>query len=222
MLRHSLSLACFSTGIVVTGGAIAAEPAFAIAREERWHPGSRTASSVEGEVEPRDDSLSRDGVYGRFDGDLFVSLGAGVELGGGARAGGVGRALLFQTLGLALGYGQAVSDAAELERVAFVGLELRPLFLPRFAWNLEGAGALIDLTLDSLALGAGACFASESGESQAAVLEFSAGLGVPLLLTARGPWLEARAALRPALEADRGQMFLLLSWYESVETMLVR
>jgi hypothetical protein len=105
--------------------------------------------------------------------------------------------------------------------VLLAGVEIRPLFLPRFALDLEGRGPFVDLTLDSLSLGAGMCFASEGANDNAA-FELSLGFGVPLLAKARGPWLEARAALRPALEASTGQLFLLLSWYEPVQTLLVR
>jgi hypothetical protein len=130
---------------------------------------------------------------------------------------------MFHTAGVQVGYARALSDEDELGQVLFVGAELRPLFLPRFALDLEGAGPFLDLTLDSLSLGAGACFASESDDDDdLAALELSLGLGVPLLMKARGPWLEARAALRPGLTANDGQLFLFVSWYEAVETSLVR
>jgi hypothetical protein len=193
----------------------------ASADEPTWHPGRRTTSSLAGEVRPRE-VPSTDGVYGRFDGDVFLGFGAGAELGAGVRLGGVARALFYQSAGLVAGYAQAVSDGASLERLGFVGAELRPLFLPRFALDLEGLGPLVDLTIDSLSLGAGLCLPAEAGSERDAALEFSMGLGVPLFLRARGPWLEARVALRPALSADQGQLFLLLSWYEAVETALIR
>ena len=185
-----------------------------------WEPGTLTTASLEGEVAPRDDGRDHDGVYGRLDGDLFLSVGAGAELGGGTRAGGMARALFFQSVGVHFGFAEAVADSV-LERVVFMGAELRPLFLPRLALDLEGAGPLLDLTLDSLSVGAGVCFAAEQDEA-ARALELSAGFGVPLLMTARGPWLEARGALRPGLDAESGQLFLLLSWYEAIETPLVR
>jgi hypothetical protein len=192
------------------------------ADEDPWHPGRQSASSVEGEAKPRDDGRSEDGVYGRLDGDLFLAVGAGVELGAGARAGGVARALMFHSAGLTFGYARALSGEPELEQVLFAGVELRPLFLPRFALDLEGAGPLVDLTLDSLSIGAGACFASEDDADPQAALELSAGLGFPLFMKARGLWLEARAALRPGLDAGQGQLFLMLSWYEAIVTGLVR
>ncbi len=193
----------------------------ASAEEPSWHPGRRTTSELPGEVQPRD-VPDQDGVYGRFDGDVFLGVGAGVELDAGVRVGGVARALFYQSAGLVAGLAQATSSDASLERIGFVGAELRPLFLPRFALDLEGMGPFLDLTLDSLSLGAGVCFPAERGSDRDAALEFSMGLGLPLFLRANGLWLEARAALRPALSADSGQLFLLLSWYEPVETALVR
>jgi hypothetical protein len=191
------------------------------ADDEPWDPGQHTTSSVVGEATPREREFDHDGVYGRFDGDLFLALGAGAELGQGARAGGLARALFFHTAGLYFGYARALSGEPALERVLLAGAEIRPLFLPRFALDLEGSGPFLDLTLDSLSLGAGVCFASERADHNSA-LELSLGFGVPLAAKARGPWLEARAALRPTLEASTGQLFLLLSWYEPVETPLVR
>jgi hypothetical protein len=214
LLRSSL--------VALTAAALALSARVAQGDEQpSWTFGKRTTSSLEGEAAPRDDGLEHDGVYGRLDGDLFLSLGAGAELGDGVRAGALARALWFQTAGVTLGYARSPTDGAELERVLLVGAELRPLFLPRFALNLEGASSLLDLTLDSLSLGAGACFASIDSEP-ATAFELSLGLGVPLLARARGPWLEARAALRPALATDSGQLFVLVSWYEAVETTLVR
>jgi hypothetical protein len=134
----------------------------------------------------------------------------------------VARALFYPSAGLVAGYAQAPSGDASHERIAFVGPELRPLFLPRLALDLEGMGPLLDLTFDSLSLGAGVCFPAEAGSDRNAALEFSMGLGIPLFLRANGLWLEARAALRPALSADSGQLFLLLSWYEAIETAIVR
>jgi hypothetical protein len=43
-----------------------------------------------------------------------------------------------------------------------------------------------------------------------------------LFANANGPWLEARGALRPGLDQDGGQLFLLLSWYAAIESRLVR
>jgi hypothetical protein len=195
--------------------------ALASAEEPAWHPGRRTTSDLAGEVQPRE-VPDQDGVYGRFDGDVFLGFGAGVELDAGVRVGGMARALFYQSAGIVGGFAQAPSSDAALERVGFVGAELRPLFLPRFALDLEGMGPFLDLTLDSLSLGAGVCFPAEAGTDRNAALEFSMGLGVPLFLRANGLWLEARAALRPAISADSGQLFLLLSWYEAVETAIVR
>lgn len=213
--------AAFALARLVAVLAVSSHARLASAEEPAWHPGQRTTSNLAGEVQPREVPAD-DGVYGRFDGDVFLGLGAGVELDAGVRVGGVARALFYQSAGIVAGFAQAPSSDARLERVGFVGAELRPLFLPRFALDLEGMGPLLDLTLDSLSLGAGVCFPAEDGSDRHAALEFSMGLGVPLFLRANGLWLEARAALRPALSADSGQLFLLVSWYEPVETAIIR
>src|SRR5688500_7381117 len=94
------------------------------ADDEPWDPGQHTTSNVVGEATPRDGEFDHDGVYGRFDGDLFLALGAGAELGQGARAGGLARALLFHTAGLYFGYARALSGEPPLERVLLAGAEI--------------------------------------------------------------------------------------------------
>ncbi|MFO7177961.1 MAG: hypothetical protein DIU78_004590 [Pseudomonadota bacterium] len=180
-----------------------------------------TARPLRGVVRPRD-VPAHDGVYGRFDGDLFLTLGAGIDVGGGARVGAVGRALLFHSAGVTLGYARALGEA-DVEQLGFVGIELRPLFLPRFALDLETNSPLVDLTLDSLALGVGGFFAEERSDSgrRRAGVEATLGFGVPLFAEARGPWIEARGALRPALHGPAGQVFVFLSWYEPLLSPLV-
>jgi hypothetical protein len=80
----------------------------------------------------------------------------------------------------------------------------------------------LDLSLDSLALGAGVFVARRSEPSETRTgLELSLGLGVPLFAKAEGLWLEARGFLRPALD-EGGGVLVALSLYESVVTPLVR
>jgi hypothetical protein len=101
-----------------------------------------------------------DGVYGRLDGSLTLAANVGAELEDGEP-----RAALRISghyLWIAGAYAR-YSDAfggADLRpsRVASFGVDLRPLFLPRFARNWEQGPALLDLSLDSLSLSAGAYF----------------------------------------------------------------
>lgn len=146
-----------------------------------------------------------DGVYGRLDGNLAVAGSAGAELESGQARGSLRLSLHYLwTAGLYGRYSDAFGQGGErAERVASLGVDLRPLFLPRFALDLEQGPAWVDLTLDSLSLTAGAYFAEPRGRDFGAERGFETGLGfgLPLSGAARGPWLEARAERR---FADRG------------------
>lgn len=187
-----------------------------------WEPGERVTSRVRGEVVPRDELDEQDGVYGRFDGDLTLTIGLGAEFQEGAHGAALARALYYHSAGLALGYADSLGRDLPVRRVGYLGAELRPLFLPRWAFDLEFGCPLLDLSLDSLALGAGVFVARRSEPSETrAGLELSLGLGVPLFAKAEGLWLEARGFVRPALD-EGGGVLLALSLYESLVTPLVR
>lgn len=153
-----------------------------------------------------------DGVYGRFDAGLDLGVGAGVEVEAGEP-----RAQLrldAHYLWTAGGYvrysdGFGTNDERPLRALGF-GVDLRPLFLPRFALDLQHGPALLDLTLDSLSLSAGAYFAQPSGDHLGGERGFDLGLGfgVPLLAEAAGPWLDLRAERR---FADEGESAWLLT-----------
>jgi hypothetical protein len=193
-----------------------------LAETPEWRPGERIASPVRGEVEPRDKLGDQDGVYGRFDGDLTLTLGLGAEFQEGAHAAALARALYYHTAGLSLSYADSLGAELDVRRAGFVGVELRPLFLPRWALDLELGCPLLDLTLDSLALGAGMFVArrAEPDETRAG-LELSLGLGVPLFAKADGLWLEARGFVRPALD-EGGGVLVALSFYQSIVTPWVQ
>jgi hypothetical protein len=146
-----------------------------------------------------------DGVYGRFDGNLALAASAGAELEGGEpRAALKLSAHYLWTAGLYARYSDAFGGADERPlRVASLGIDARPLFLPRFALDLEHGPAFLDLALDSFSLNAGAYFAQPNAADFGDERGFEAGLGiaVPLFAEAAGPWLEARAERR---FADRG------------------
>ncbi len=185
-------------------------------------PGDRVAAPVRGEVAPTDRIDETDGVYGRLDGDVTLTAGLGAELGAGTRAAALVRGLFYHSAGLVLGYSDSLGRSLDPERTFFGGVELRPLFLPRWALDLEFNEALLDLTLDSLSLGAGA-YASGGGPSGSrGGVEFSMGMGIPLLARAQGPWLEARGFLRPALDEGQAGVLIALSYYGAITTPLVK
>lgn len=153
-----------------------------------------------------------DGVYGRLDASLALAAGAGAELEAGAPRGALRvSAHYLWTAGVYARYSDALGGGAvRPSRVASFGVDLRPLFLPRFALDSERGPALLDLTVDSFSLNAGAYLAQPQarafGDEQG--FELGMGFGVPLLGRARGPWLEARVERR---YPDRGAAAWLLT-----------
>jgi hypothetical protein len=170
----------------------AARPAIADERHEAERPHAPSPGS--------------DGVYGRFDGSVDLGLGAGVELEADEpRAQLRASGHFLSTAGVYLRYedGFGENDERPARALGF-GIDVRPLFLPRFALDLQQGPALLDLTLDSLSLNAGAYFAQPQRDAfgQERGFDLGLGFGVPLCGEARGLWLEARAERR---FADRGQ-----------------
>jgi hypothetical protein len=164
-----------------------------------------------------------DGVYGRLDGSLALALAAGAEL----EASEPGASLRFSghylwTAGGYLQYSDAFGGGRERSaRAVGLGVEVRPLFLPRFALDNEQGPALLDLTLDSLALSGGAYFAAPPAGSlgDERGFELGFGLAVPLLAQAEGPWLGLRAAHRFADERENTWIFSLeLSFHTLILT----
>jgi len=207
--RSSLPACC--AVLLVTWELVCAQPAHA-----------QTAA----EGAPRDDKASGDGVYGRFDGDLDLALGLGAELGSAGHPAPALRASAhyFSMAGVyALGRIKAGDESAP--SLFGVGVDLRPLFVPRWVKGLQTGSALFDLTLDSLSLSLGAFWAQRLEHSPRPNRGFDAqlGFGVPLLATAAGPWLEARGALRYPDGASREEaVLLLLSWHGFVTTPFSR
>jgi hypothetical protein len=159
-----------------------------------------------------------DGVYGRFDGSLQVSLSAGAEL----EASDPRAALRLAghylwTAGAYLRYADAFGAEGERPlRALSLGVDVRPLFLPRFALDAEQGPALLDLALDSFSLTSGAYFAQARGASFGGErgFELGLGLGVPLLAEAAGPWLELRGERRFADEAENAWLLsAFFSWH---------
>jgi len=157
-----------------------------------------------------------DGVYGRFDGRLELALAAGGEI-----EAGHGRASLrlsahyLSTAGAYVRYADAFAAHDDFSRrLVSIGIDLKPLFLPRFARDYERGPATLDLLLDSISLNAGAYFAGRrtSGSERERGFEAGLGLGLPLCGHVRGLWLEARGERR---FADHGASDWVVSAYLS-------
>ena len=165
-----------------------------------------------------------DGVYGRFRGNTDVSLKLGGMLRDEGVAGSVGASVhYYSLLGVTGDYSESLVADSSHARSASLGMELRPLFLPRWALGMERGPAWLDLALDSAALGFGAYFTDAEAEgrgSRGAWL--SLGFGAALLGDATGPWLELRALRRfpdhEALGVDaHNALFVYLSWHHVLQ-----
>lgn len=161
-----------------------------------------------------------DGVYGRFDGSLTLGASLGAELEDGEPRGAVKvSAHYLWTAGVYARYSDAFGSNDERPvRVVSLGIDARPVFLPRFARDLEHGPALLDLTLDSVSLNAGAYFAQPVrgafGDERG--FEAGVGFGVPLLAQAQGLWLEARAERRFADRGANAWLFTLSLAYHAL------
>ena len=165
-----------------------------------------------------------DGVYGRFHGDTDLSLKLGGLISDSRLAGSLGlSAHYYSTLGITGDYSESLMSDALHTRSFSLGMELRPLFLPRWALDLERGPAWLDLTLDSACLGFGAYF-TDAGTAQADTRGawLSLGLGIPVLGDATGPWLELRLLRRlpdhelPGHEPHNA-LLVYLSWHQVIQ-----
>ena len=182
-------------------------------------------------------SALADGLHGRFDGDLELRVGAGAAIaaGGPMLAADVAARYLC-TAGVFVHYADAIGTRGpRVERSIAAGVELAPLFLARYANNLEGGPPRLDLLLDSIAFGVGAFWAAPPHGAFGATpgLELSLGLAIPILPRATGPFLRVRGALRwrdadlaPGPESasfiDRGALLsITLGWHHVVGSGVV-
>jgi hypothetical protein len=168
-----------------------------------------------------------DGVYGRFDGDLDLSVGAGGAIVRGASgAAAVARGLFLGTAGIYVAYNEAFeATAASPPRSLVLGLGIRPLFLARWGNDLDRGPAVLDLTLDSITIDVGVLWSANEHRrfDERPGIEIALGTEVPILGEASGPWIGVRGALRwraaelaasndanpPLLPA----LFLTLGWH---------
>jgi hypothetical protein len=181
--------------------------------------GRETTSKVRGELEADHIRESNDGVYGRFDGDLDLGLGAGARFDASGERFSLGTRLsahYFSLAGIYLEYADALGQSETDARSLGFGVDLRPLFVPRWSQDMQGGSAFGNLTLDSISLGLGAYYAEPEGQSFGDERGFSASLGIafPLALYATGPWLELRGGLDfPDRGDTRGTVLALLSFH---------
>lgn len=143
----------------------------------------------------------RDASHGRFDGDLGVAGAVGMTVGPrGPRAGGDLRFRYLSTAGLFATYedGPVVGSKAEPRRALALGVELRPLFLARWATGRHLGAPRLDLFVDSLALELGAVFVEPAGARFGARPGLQAGLGLelPFFASASGPFAALHGGVR--------------------------
>jgi hypothetical protein len=180
------------------------------------HAGEQSA------LEPLSDSLEGgghgDGVYGRFDGPVALSLGAGLEAvptPGVVRPTALVGARFYQSVGLALSLAQSVTSTDPLERSLAASFLVEPVFLLRWSGDHEWGRAFWDLALDSISLSAGAfCAQPRAGNfCDGTGFRLGLGAGVPLLAKAGGPWLRLGGRLDTGLGTDLvGAFWANLEW----------
>ena len=166
--------------------------------------------------------LAPDGVYDRFDGDLDLGLALGAEFGSVGRAAPALRASVhyFSIAGVYLS-GRIKPKSGSAPSLFGAGVDLRPLFVPRWAKGYETGPDFLDLTLDSLSLSVGAFWSEHASSSPDSNKGFDAelGCGLPLLATAGGPWVEVRGALRyPDGGSRQEAVIVALAWHGFVTT----
>jgi hypothetical protein len=193
----------------------------------------RAAGAEEGSTSQR--SYTTDGAYGRLEGDLDLRIGAGLAVakGGPSLAAGAS-ALYMSTAGIYVQYADALGgDGPAVVRSIATGIALEPLYLARYATDLERGPARGDLLLDSILIQLGAYWDTPRGGAFARDpgFEFALGFGVPILARATGPMVCVRGAMRldpPSLLGPpstagfvQGIVSLTLTWRHIVPLHLV-
>jgi len=159
---------------------------------------ARDAGPSEGKVDDAVRSSSDGGgVYGRFDGDLSLSVGLGAEADfeyGSVRPNAHLATRFYQAVGVRTSLSQAVDSGDPIERMLGVGILLEPLFLIRWNSDKEWGHAFWDLTFDSLSISCGAHITEPRGGNFGDVAggEFGLGFGLPLFARAEGLWVRTR------------------------------
>ncbi len=176
-------------------------------------------------------ALAGDGAEGRIEGDLDLSAGAGAAMTATAPALALRLAATYvSTAGVYAGYADTLgAGGAPFARAFAAGITLKPVFWARFAYALETGSPRLDLLLDSFVFEVGPVWSAPPGLAlaEAPGLEVAAGIGIPILASATGPFVELRGALRYRAEdfdgsvrsdvGERGALVsLTLSWHHIV------
>lgn len=177
-----------------------------------------------------------DGSYGRIEGDLlFVGeAGCAITTQGPQLETHLGL-LYISTAGPYFRYVESFGDEnASFDRVLAAGVELRPLFLGRYALDLAQGPPHLDLFLDSFALVIGAQWEAPLDKEieGSPGLELGASIEVPLLPSASGPYVGllglarfgngelSGASSRDFLERGSSLVFTL-AWHQVFDAGLV-
>jgi hypothetical protein len=129
-----------------------------------------------------------DAAYGRLNGDVAIAASAGMAAGATTpRFDGDLRLRYLQTAGL---FGTVEAGDGSL---LATGIELRPLFVSRWALGNELGNPPLDMLIDSAALELGVAFLHPGGGR---ALQASVGLELPLFPTATGPFVGVHAGAR--------------------------
>lgn len=181
--------------------------------ESAFGPTNGTVKRIES---PDPNSPNGDGVYGRFNGDLSLQIGAGVE--GDLRVPTfrpllLGSVSVYQSLGIYASYREAVGNFDPSARVVSAGIMVSPLFMIRWPRSWETGAATWDLTVDSLTLVGGISFPEEQHAAlfSSPAAEFGLEIGAPLLGRANGLFLRSRGQLTTGEELVPS-VWLWLSW----------
>ena len=164
-----------------------------------------------------------DGVYGRFDGDVDLGVGLGARL----AAPGLGPNLrvtghFLSTVGVSVDVTWPVSS--DIGWSLGTAIDLRPLFLPRWALDLQQGPAFVDLLVDSVSLSAGPVFHPLFHQLDDSEVGFGmeAGFSIPLSARSQGFWLDLRGSGRWIGDAPPWGGLVSLSWYTSLLSPVVR
>lgn len=172
------------------------------------------AQSLASHVSPQD--TRSDGDYGRMADSWTLALAADAELGpGGPRPNLRFSAHHAWMTGGYMSFAAPPSFDGSAWLVA-AGIDLRPLFVPRWSQDMERGPDWFDLWLDSISLGLGAYW-QRSPETVPHALGFESSLGCafPLSARAHGLWFDTRAVVRipDAPKAADWAAQLGLSWH---------
>lgn len=142
-----------------------------------------------------------DGAYGRIDGDMAAQIDAGAGvIGNRAVVLATGTMRYLQTAGLYTTFAHQLTEPHHVRDEApwswSAGVELRPLFMPRFLSNMQSETPVLDLFVDSFSMRFGLVASHLGPMAQHPGFEAAIAIGLPLTKRANGPWLTTSAAMR--------------------------